>query len=71
MNAKEYQDMTPRLLTQKQAEQYTGLGRAALTDFGNQIGARRKFGKKVLYDKKAIDAALDAMGTAPQERGIS
>ena len=61
MHAKEYQEIEPRMLTQKQAEAYTGMGRTVLNTFAADIGARRKIGKKVLYDKRVIDAALDAL----------
>ena len=61
MNVKEYQDIEPRMLTQKQAETYTGMGRTVLNTFATDIGARRKIGRKVLYDKRVIDAALDAL----------
>ena len=63
MRAKEVQEIEARLLTQKQAETYTGMGRTALTAFVAGIGARRKVGRRVLYDKRVIDAALDAMAT--------
>lgn len=61
MRAKTYQDVQPRMLRQKQAETYTGLGRSSLEVFAEKIGARRKIGKAVLYDRNVIDAALDAM----------
>lgn len=61
MRAKDYQEIAPRMLTQKQAEIYTGMGRTVLNSFASDIGARRKIGKKVLYDKRVIDAALDSM----------
>lgn len=61
MHAKEYREIEPRMLTQKQAETYTGMGRSVLNAFMNDIGARRKIGRKVLYDKRVIDAALDAL----------
>lgn len=59
--AKNYRTVEPRMLNQKQAEEYTGMGRNTLTEFSRQIGARRKIGKKILYDRRIIDAGLDAL----------
>ena len=65
MKPKEYARVEPRMLNQKQAEEYTGMGRNTLNDFAEKAGARRKIGKKVLYDRRVIDAALDAMEPTP------
>lgn len=65
MIAKDYKVIEPRMLNQKQAEEYTGMGRNTLSEFVSKAGARRKIGKKVLYDKRAIDEALDALETEP------
>ena len=61
MNAKEYTDIEPRMLTQKQAEVYTGMGRKALNELVNNFGAKRRIGRRVLFDKRVIDEALDAL----------
>ncbi len=61
MIMKESYDVQPRMLTQKQAQMYTGLGRTSLTEFALRIGARRKVGRTVLYDKKILDAGLDML----------
>ena len=61
MRAKEQREVTPRLRTQRQAEQYTGMGRTSLTGFAQRIGARKKFGRAVLYDRHIIDEYLDKM----------
>lgn len=63
MIAKNYKAIEPRMLNQKQAEEYTGMGRNTLAEFAGKVGARRKIGKKVLYDKRVIDAALDGMNS--------
>ncbi len=47
-----------RLLTAKEAESYTGLGRHGLRSWGERIGAVRKIGKRVLFDKLVIDQFL-------------
>ena len=61
MKAKNYQEIQPRMLNQKQGEEYTGLGRATFTSFADEIGARRKIGRRVLYDRTVIDRAFDQM----------
>lgn len=61
MRAKAYQEIQPRMLNQKQAEAYTGMGRNSLIEFSKRIGARRKIGRMVLYDRTVIDAGLDAL----------
>ena len=66
MTVKECHEVEPRMLTQKQAEVYTGLGRNSLTDFARRIGARRKVGRTVLYDRVILDAGLDAL---PEDTG--
>lgn len=55
------EQVEPRMLNQKQAETYTGMGRTAMTAWAEQIGAKRHFGRSVRYDRRVIDAALDAM----------
>ena len=66
MKAKTYQEIQPRMLNQKQAENYTGMGRNSLTEFSRRIGARRKVGRTVLYDRVILDAGLDAL---PEDTG--
>lgn len=51
-----------RLLPLPEAFEYVGLGRYRAKIFFEQIGAVRKFGKRVLIDKKTLDAALDQLG---------
>ena len=34
-------------------------GRTRAREYMDKIGATRRFGKRVLFDKKVIDAALD------------
>lgn len=41
---------------------YTGLGRCTARVLMDEIGATRKIGRRVLFDKTVIDAALDKMG---------
>lgn len=47
-----------RLLTAKEAESYTGLGRHSLRSWGENIRAIRKIGRRVLFDKTVIDSEL-------------
>ena len=48
-----------RLLTPDQAQAYTGMGRTMCRKWCDEIGATRKFGSSVRFDKNVIDKALD------------
>lgn len=48
-----------RLLTIHEAAQYIGLGTKNTRDLMERIGAVRKFGSRVLFDKTIIDQELD------------
>ena len=50
-----------RLLHADQAQRYTGMGRNAFRKWADEIGATRKFGGSVRFDKVVIDKALDQM----------
>lgn len=51
-----------RLLTIDEACGYIGRGRNSSRAWLDEIGATRKFGKSVRFDRRVIDAALDSMG---------
>ena len=40
---------------------YTSMGKNKAMEFAERIGAKRKFGKSVLYDLRVVDAALDGL----------
>lgn len=48
-----------RLLNIKEVCTYTGIGQTRARQYMDEIGATRRFGKRVLFDKKVIDSALD------------
>ncbi len=48
-----------RLLTIYEAAQYVGLGTKSARKYMEEIGAVRKFGSRVLFDKNVIDQELD------------
>ena len=48
-----------RMLHADQAQRYTGMGRTAFRKWADSIGATRKFGSSVRFDKNVIDKALD------------
>ena len=50
-----------RMFDVEQGSAYTGRGKTAFKAWANQIGATRRFGRSVRYDRRVIDAALDAM----------
>lgn len=50
-----------RLLNITEVQVYTGLGVSAARTLMDKIGATRKFGARVLFDKIVIDEALNQM----------
>lgn len=40
---------------------YISMGKTRATEFGERCGAKRKMGKRTLYDKRIIDRALDEL----------
>ena len=61
MRKRQTQGFDVRMFTIEEAAAYSGRGRTAFRAWADQIGATRRFGKSVRYDKRVIDAALDAM----------
>lgn len=55
-----------RLLMEMEGATYSGMGRSYFREWAKQIGARRKFGRAVRYDKAVIDKALDEMTDTEQ-----
>ena len=54
-------DVEIRLLNIEQGSTYAGMGKTAFREWAVQIGAVRRFGRSVRYDRRVIDRALDAM----------
>ena len=50
-----------RLLSINDVCLYVGLGKNTARVYMDEIGATRKIGARVLFDKKIIDGALDKM----------
>lgn len=53
-------DVAKRLLSEKEAQEYTGLKRGKVREFGEKINCIKHIGRRVLYDRTIIDAALDS-----------
>lgn len=62
MNKRTINETEVRMMDVDQGATYTGRGKTAFKAWANQIGATRRFGRSVRYDRRVIDAALDAMG---------
>lgn len=58
-----------RLLKEVEACAYVGMGRNNFRDWAKEIGARRTFGRSVMYDKTVIDKVLDSMKPAAADKG--
>ena len=50
-----------RLLSLPEASEYIGLGKRFGQDWLRSIGAERKIGRRVLFDRVVIDRHLDGM----------
>lgn len=50
-----------RLMDTDELRSYTNLGRNNAMKLGEEIGAKIKIGKRVLWDRKKIDAYLDSL----------
>jgi hypothetical protein len=50
---------TRRLMTILEAAEYIGMGTTCAKQWFRQIGAVRYFGRRVLFDRAVIDAALN------------
>ena len=48
-----------RLLNIEEVTIYIGMGKVTSRKYMDEIGAVRKFGRRVLFDKTVIDKALD------------
>lgn len=53
-----------RLMDTEELRAYTSLGRNNAMKLGEEIGAKVKIGKRVLWDKKKIDRYFDKMTEA-------
>lgn len=47
--------------------EYAGLGRNKAIEWGKEIKAEVRIGRRVLYDKAIIDRVLDRMGTVTSD----
>lgn len=54
-------DMEKRMMDVDALCAYISMGKTKAREFGEQCGAKRNIGKRVLYDKRVIDKALDQM----------
>ena len=53
--------VVPRYLGAEELASYVGLGKARARDIGAMAGARIKFGKRVLYDREAVDRYMESL----------
>lgn len=56
-----------RLLNIRELMEYAGLGRNKAIEWGKEIKAEVRIGRRVLYDKAIIDKVLDRMGTVAND----
>ena len=53
-----------RLLSTEETCRYLSMGRTKTRSWCEQIGAVKKFGTRVVFDREVIDKALDQMAAA-------
>ena len=53
--------MESRLMDTEELRAYTNLGRNNAMKLGEQVGAKIRIGKRVLWDRKKIDQYLNAL----------
>jgi hypothetical protein len=51
-----------RLISAVEGCNYTGMGKDSFNKFAHEIGAIKRFGRRVFYDRLIIDRAIDASG---------
>lgn len=51
-----------RLLDVKELCAYCGIGICTAREWGREIRAERRIGRRVLYDRMAVDKEIDRMG---------
>ncbi|MDY4770882.1 MAG: polyprenyl synthetase solanesyl diphosphate synthase [Lachnospiraceae bacterium] len=54
-----YENSETRMFDVQGLQAYLSLGRSRAVEFAKAAGAERRFGKRCLYDRRVIDAALD------------
>lgn len=57
-----------RLLDTEELRAYTSLGRNSAMKLGEEIGAKIKIGKRVLWDKVKIDQYIDVLTGIKKEQ---
>lgn len=59
-----------RLLGIKEFCEYCGIGTCTAREWGKEIGAERRIGRRVLYDRMAIDAEIDRLGSGEEDAAL-
>lgn len=53
-----------RLFSVEEGAAYMGIGKTAFRAYAVKIGAVRRIGRRVLYDKHILDSAIDKMSSS-------
>lgn len=62
-------DPQPRMTDAAGVALYTGLGRNRAMEFAYHARAVKRFGRRILIDLRAVDAALDELPEVEREPG--
>lgn len=59
-------DITPAFLSERQLADFLSVGQNTARKVGQQAGARRRIGARVLYDRAAIERYMDTAAREDQ-----
>lgn len=59
-------DVTPAFLSERQLADFLSVGQNTARKVGQQAGARRRIGARVLYDRAAIEQYMDTAAREDQ-----
>lgn len=51
----------PRLMGAEELMTYLSMGKTKAVEFGRNVGAAKRIGNRLLFDRKIIDAAIDEL----------
>lgn len=68
-NRTRYIEAEKRLINTEEAAAYIGMGISKTREIMETIGAKRRIGRRVVYDKVVIDQWLDSMAHQEIKKG--
>ena len=56
-----------RLLNVAELQEYVGLGKSKSIEWGKAIGAEKRIGRRLLFDRVIVDKAIDELQTSDSD----